>query len=100
MATNAKFQKAAEALQAGDSNPFDVLVKGTVKPRGEAELTAVKQAVQTLAEKALEGVSLIPGDAIKSIKSIIAEIDAKLSEQINQIIHHPDFQALEGTWRG
>jgi type VI secretion system protein ImpC len=100
MPANAKFQKAAEALQQGDSNPFEQLVKGTVKPRGDAELSAVKQAVQTLAEKALEGVALIPGDAIKTIKSIIAEIDAKLSEQINLIIHHPEFQALESTWRG
>jgi type VI secretion system protein ImpC len=31
---------------------------------------------------------------------MIAEIDRKLSEQLNQIIHHEDFKALEGTWRG
>ena len=30
----------------------------------------------------------------------IAEIDKKLSEQINLIMHHEDFKALEGTWRG
>ena len=31
---------------------------------------------------------------------MIAEIDRKLSEQINLIMHHEDFKALEGTWRG
>ena len=31
---------------------------------------------------------------------MIAEIDRKLSEQINAIIHHEDFQQLEGAWRG
>ena len=43
---------------------------------------------------------LISDDAIKSIEAMIAEIDRKLSEQINQIIHHEDFKKLEGTWRG
>ena len=28
------------------------------------------------------------------------QIDQKLSEQVNQILHHEDFQKLEGAWRG
>ena len=31
---------------------------------------------------------------------MIAELDHKLSEQINLILHHEDFQKLEGAWRG
>ncbi len=31
---------------------------------------------------------------------MIAAIDRKLSEQINLIMHHEDFQKLEGAWRG
>ena len=30
----------------------------------------------------------------------VAALDEKLSEQINQIIHHADYQKLEGSWRG
>ena len=30
----------------------------------------------------------------------IAKIDDMLSSQINEILHHPAFQELEGTWRG
>ena len=43
---------------------------------------------------------LIGADVVKSIEAIIAEIDQKLTEQINLILHHPDFQKLEGAWRG
>jgi type VI secretion system protein ImpC len=43
---------------------------------------------------------LILDDAVNSINAIIAEIDLKLTQQINQILHHPDFQKLEGAWRG
>src|SRR5690606_3414135 len=31
---------------------------------------------------------------------MIAEIDAKLSRQMDEILHHADFQALESSWRG
>jgi type VI secretion system protein ImpC len=40
------------------------------------------------------------GTARARIEALCAEIDRKLSEQINLILHHPDFQALEATWRG
>ena len=60
----------------------------------------VEKAVKTLSEQALEGVALVPDNAISSIKAIIAEIDYKLSGQINEILHHEDFQQLESRWRG
>jgi type VI secretion system protein ImpC len=31
---------------------------------------------------------------------MIAAIDKKLTEQVNLILHHEDFQKLEGAWRG
>jgi type VI secretion system protein ImpC len=37
---------------------------------------------------------------IASIQSIIAELDRKLSEQVNQILHHEEYQRLESAWRG
>ncbi|MCG7985450.1 MAG: type VI secretion system contractile sheath large subunit, partial [Candidatus Thiodiazotropha lotti] len=39
-------------------------------------------------------------DAVETIEGIIAEIDKKLTEQVNLILHHEDFQQLEGSWRG
>jgi len=35
-----------------------------------------------------------------AINSRIAEIDRLLSAQLNEIMHHEDFQKLEGSWRG
>jgi len=34
------------------------------------------------------------------VDRMIAEIDAKLSRQMDEILHHPEFQALESPWRG
>jgi type VI secretion system protein ImpC len=56
--------------------------------------------VRTLAEHALAQTQLIGPDVVESITAMIAAIDGKLSEQINLIMHHADFQKLEGAWRG
>lgn len=34
------------------------------------------------------------------ISRLIAEIDDLLNDQVNEILHHPQFQALEAAWRG
>lgn len=48
----------------------------------------------------MKDVTKISDDAIKSIQSIIASLDQKITEQLNLVLHHPDFQKLEGAWRG
>jgi type VI secretion system protein ImpC len=34
------------------------------------------------------------------LDQMIAEIDKKLSAQLDEVLHHPDFQRLESAWRG
>jgi type VI secretion system protein ImpC len=34
------------------------------------------------------------------IEALIAELDAALSAQLNAVLHAPEFQALEASWRG
>ncbi|UXJ53790.1 type VI secretion system contractile sheath large subunit [Pseudomonas citronellolis] len=42
------------------------------------------------------------GEPVKKalVDRMIAEIDAKLSQQMDEILHHAEFQALESSWRG
>lgn len=76
------------------TSEFASLLLQEFKPKTERAREAVETAVRTLAEHALEQTSLISNDAIKSIESIIAAIDAKLTAQVNLIMHHADFQQL------
>lgn len=76
------------------------LLQKEFKPKSDDAKSAVEAAVQTLAQQALSQTQLIGSDVVKSIEAMIAVIDQKLSEQINQILHHEDFQKLEGAWRG
>ncbi|UZG45889.1 type VI secretion system contractile sheath large subunit [Caldimonas thermodepolymerans] len=83
-----------------EGNELAALLQKEFKPKTEEAKSAVEQAVQTLAAQALAQTQLIGSDVVKTIEAMIAEIDRKLSEQINLIMHHEDFQKLEGAWRG
>jgi type VI secretion system protein ImpC len=82
------------------ADEFSSLLQREFKPRTDTAKEAVASAVQTLAEQALVNTKLISSDSLKTIEAIIAALDAKLTEQINKILHHPDFQKLESAWRG
>ncbi|ERR1700722_2251309 len=97
---NAAQGAGAAAAAPAELNEFDALLNKEFKARDPEKQSAVHAAVRTLAEQALSSTALISTDATRTISAIIAEIDRKLSEQINLIMHHEDFKALEGAWRG
>ncbi len=92
--------QAQPAAATAEVTEFESLLNKEFKPKTSEAKSAVKLAVQTLAEQALAASTLVSDNAIKTIEAIIAEIDRKLSEQINLILHQDDFKALEGSWRG
>jgi len=97
---NPEAQSQGGAAAPVELNEFESLLNKEFKARDTQKQSAVQTAVRTLAEQAISATALISDDVIKSITALIAEIDKKLSEQINLIMHHEDFKALEGTWRG
>ncbi|WP_027159857.1 type VI secretion system contractile sheath large subunit [Methylobacter luteus] len=92
-------ESQAEA-QVQEFSDFSSLLNKEFKPKSDRAKAEVENAVQTLAEYVLKDASIISEDAINSIEAIIAQIDKKLTEQVNLILHHEDFQKLEGSWRG
>ncbi len=89
-------QAATETLELDD---FSALLSKEFRPGTEAA-NQVNTAVSTLAQFALQDVSKISDDAVKTIQAIIASLDQKITEQLNLVLHNPDFQKLEGAWRG
>ena len=83
-----------------ESDDFSSLLEKNFKPRSPEASSAVSNAVSTLAQQALADTALISDDARSTIESIISQIDQKLTEQINLIMHHEEFTKLEGAWRG
>jgi type VI secretion system protein ImpC len=56
--------------------------------------------IEQFVKKALECGDNISSDVVNTINAWIAGIDEKLSAQLSAVMHSPEFQKLEGTWRG
>jgi len=93
-------REAPAALAETGIDDFSRLLMKGFTPTSDGARSAVEVAVRTLAEQALADTTLIRDEAKQTIETVIAAIDRKLSGQVNQIIHHPDFQSLESSWRG
>ncbi|HEU4843310.1 MAG TPA: type VI secretion system contractile sheath large subunit [Burkholderiaceae bacterium] len=96
--TTAELQQGATGtLEMSD---FSSLLQKEFKPQSDKAKEAVENAVRTLAEQALVGTNLVSGDVLATIEGLIAQLDKKLTEQVNLILHTPEFQQVEGAWRG
>ncbi|RZJ04691.1 MAG: type VI secretion system contractile sheath large subunit, partial [Rubrivivax sp.] len=83
-----------------EGSDFAKLLDKEFRPKSAEAKNAIETAVHTLAQQALQDTRLIGSEAIHSIEAMIAAIDAKLTAQVNLILHHEDFQKLESAWRG
>ena len=90
-------QGAPGAAQLTD---FEQLLNKEFKPKTDEGRSQVQLAVQTLAQQALAQTRLVSDDVTQTIQSLIAELDRKLTEQVNLVLHHEAFQKIESAWRG
>jgi type VI secretion system protein ImpC len=100
MPKNSTLVSEAPAAAYAEQSDFSALLAKKFSPRTDEQRSAVEKAVQTLAQQAISTAVSLSGDAFRTIEAIIAEIDRKLSKQVDQIIHHAEFQQLESAWRG
>jgi type VI secretion system protein ImpC len=104
MSQQGELKQTETAVAEGGADDFAALMKRDIgvafKTKSEEKLQRIEQAVKTLAQQALEDAKIIGDDVFVTVDAIRSAIDRKLTEQINQIIHHPDFQQLESAWRG
>ncbi|MEM0907215.1 MAG: type VI secretion system contractile sheath large subunit [Pseudomonadota bacterium] len=91
---------AGGAVTEQSADEFSDLLKQSFRPRTPQAQSDVENAVATLVSEALSDSSVIQEDVLDTIDDMIAKLDKKLSEQVNEIIHAPEFQELESAWRG
>ncbi|MCB2078757.1 MAG: type VI secretion system contractile sheath large subunit [Novosphingobium sp.] len=94
--------QATEAATETEFAPDDFasLLRKEFKPASDERASRIEQAVGTLAQQALADANIVTDDIFTTMDAMRAAIDAKLTEQINKIIHHEEYQRLESAWRG
>jgi type VI secretion system protein ImpC len=87
-----------EEVVEGQALLDKILDQGRWKdPTGRA---MARDIIGEFAKQILEGEITVAKDTEVMINSRIAEIDVLLSAQLNEIMHAPEFQKLESSWRG
>jgi type VI secretion system protein ImpC len=96
-------KEAAEAKSAAatttDEGFLDQIIKAT-KPRSDVQIETAKRSLSEFVSKLMEPGAVVSKDVEKTINYWIAEIDKKISAQLNEIMHTEEFQKLEASWRG
>lgn len=97
-------QKAAAgqpaAAEQQEVSLLDQIVEEGRLARDAAARERGRDLVREFVAQVLEGEMAVSKDAEAMINARIAQIDHLISIQLNEILHHPQFQKLEATWRG
>jgi type VI secretion system protein ImpC len=99
--TNPAAAAAGQAVeQTTEKSLLDQIVSQGRFNRDPATLERGRDMVKEFVSQVLEGHMTLSRDAEATIQTRIAQIDHLISLQLNEVLHYPAFQKLEGTWRG
>jgi len=91
---------AAPTEQVLEKSLLDAIVEEGRMAKDDSAKERGRNLVKEFVGQVLEGSMTVTRDAETMINARIAQIDHLLSIQLNEILHHPTFQKLEGSWRG
>ncbi len=93
-------QDSGELMSALMKTPLPEGVKKDIQALVDSDDPQAAEMLKVIIDKALQDADVISDDMSETMDHLIAELDKKLSDQVNEILHHSDFQKLEGSWRG
>lgn len=88
------------AEETQELNVLDqIMVEGKLA-RDEGQKAYARDLIGEFIDSVVESGTDVSNDTVAAINQKIAEIDALITDQLNEVMHHPDFQKLEASWRG
>ncbi len=101
MAEKAKQQAEAQVEeQVQEVTLLDQILTEGKMARDDFQKEQAKDMIGEFVNQVMSGTLTMSKNMDVAINARIAEIDRLLSAQMNEIMHHPEFQKLEGSWRG
>src|SRR5512147_1401843 len=97
---DAKAEAAGAGAQSQELSLLDSIVEEGKVGKDAAAKARGKDLIKSFVSEVLAGSVTQGKNTEVMINARIAQIDHLISLQLNEIMHHPDFQKLEGSWRG
>ncbi len=93
--------KVAEPQEAQEEKSLlDQIIEKGRMVRDESQRDWAKDLIGEFVKQVMEGTLVVSKDTELMINARIAQIDRIVSTQLNEIMHNPEFQKLEASWRG
>jgi type VI secretion system protein ImpC len=86
--------------QQEDVNLLDRIIEDSNMVRESSQKSWARQIITEFAKEVMEGQITVSKDTEAMINARIGELDKLISLQLNEVMHHADFQRLEASWRG
>src|SRR5262245_36854851 len=94
----AKFTVADEIQKEG--NLLEAIISESRIARNDSERSRAKDLIGEFVQQVMDGAVVVKKDLETAISARIAALDELITAQLNEVMHAPDFQKLEGSWRG
>ncbi|GAA5179120.1 type VI secretion system contractile sheath large subunit [Niveibacterium umoris] len=93
---------AALATQAPETeySLLDQIVSESRVARSTVEHNRARDLIAELVQQVMEGTVVVSENLAATLDARIAELDEMLSDQLSAVMHAPEFQKLESSWRG
>jgi type VI secretion system protein ImpC len=96
-------QAAPESAQAElkeEKSLLDQIIDEGRMAREESQKQWARDVIGEFVSEIMAGVITVSKDTEAMINARIAQIDKLISKQLNEVMHNPEFQKLEASWRG
>src|ERR1044072_2183578 len=92
--------EAVVAEQQEEGGLLSQILNEGLRVRDDAQAKRGQDMIASFVEQVMQGTLTMSKDMEATINARIAEIDRLMSAQLNEIMHHEEFQRLEASWRG
>ncbi|KKB65345.1 EvpB family type VI secretion protein [Robbsia andropogonis] len=96
----AALQAADNQTEAAESSLLDQIVAQSKVAKSDTEHARAKDLIGELVNQVLDGTVVVSDNLSATIDARVAELDSLISAQLSSVMHSPEFQKLESTWRG
>lgn len=84
----------------GNMTALDRIVQDGRMVQDESQEPYARGLLTEFVNQVVAQADTAPGNVVDAINARIAQIDLLISDQLNAVIHAPEFKKLEATWRG
>jgi len=89
-----------QAAEATTETQTVSLLDQAISATRQTERSRAEELLRTLAEESLKGTVTFSRNMSRTLNDAVAAIDRLISKQLAAVMHAPEFQKLEGSWRG